>query len=154
MVSIVLTPEHAYPFFVVIAYFLVGQVLGGLVNAARGRYKISLPNLYANAAMFLKDGKVDEAAMAARGDAFNRVQRGHQHMFEIHADAYALLFASSVFYPVHAAIAGVFYAAGTLVYGLGYARANKGRLIGEALYIPALLYMTYLVGYTGWKLLH
>jgi hypothetical protein len=106
MVSFVLTPEHAYPFFVVIAYVLVGQVLGALVNGARGRFKIPLPNLYANAAMFLKDGKVDEAAMAARGDAFNRVQRGHQHMFEIHADAYALLFASSILYPFHAAVAG------------------------------------------------
>ena len=154
MVSLTLTPEHAYPFFVVIAYFLVGQVLGALVNAARGRYKIPLPNLYANAAMFLKDGKVDEAALAARGDAFNRVQRGHQHMFEIHADAYALLFASSIFYPLHAAIAGSLYALGSLVYGLGYARANSARLVGELIYFPGLFYMVYLVGYSGWKLLH
>jgi hypothetical protein len=109
MVLFVLTPDHAYTFFVVIAYVLVGQVLGSLVNAARGRFKIPLPNLYANAAMFLKDGKVDEAAMAARGDAFNRVQRGHQHMFEIHADAYALFFASSILYPFHAAVAGWFF---------------------------------------------
>jgi hypothetical protein len=167
MVSFVLTPEHAYPFFVVIAYVLVGQVLGGLVNRARGKFGIKVPNLYANAAMFLKDGKVDEAAMAARGDAFNRVQRGHQHMFEIHADAYALLFASSILYPFHAAVAGAtffffffgsssgaFYVAGTLAYGLGYARANNARLVGEVLYLPALLYMIYLVGLTGWKLLH
>ncbi len=83
MVTITLTPEHAYPLIVVIGYFLVGQVLGGLVNAARNRFKIPLPNLYANAAMFLKDGKVDETELKSRGDAFNRTQRGHQHMFEV-----------------------------------------------------------------------
>ncbi len=101
------------------------------------------------------DGKIDEKAFKARGDAFNRYQRGHQHMSELHADAYALLFAAAIFSPLHAGYAGVLYAVGTLIYGIGYSYANSGRYAGEALYIPGMLWLVWIVGkgayglYTG-----
>lgn len=112
---------------------------------ARAR-QIPSPNLYANHGMFLVDGKVDEKALQARGDAFNRYQRGHQHLFELHADAYALLFAAAVFAPIQAGYAGVLYAVGSLVYGIGYSYSNSGRYAGEAIYIPGVLWLVYIVG--------
>ena len=119
MTAFELTADHGYVFFVAISYWLVNQILGNLVNVARGKYKIPVGNLYANGAMFLKDGKVDEAAWKARGMAFNQVQRGHQHLFELHSDAYALLLLAAIFYPWSAARAGALYSIGSLLYGLG-----------------------------------
>merc|ERR1711991_176361 len=139
MVSIELTREHAFVFFVAIGGYIVNQILGNLVNVARGRFKIPVPFLYANHGMFLKDGKIDEVALKTRGVAFNRVQRGHQHLFESHADFYALLLLAGVLYPV-----------GSLVYGIGYARNASLRLVGEAIYYPGIFWLLYLVGYTGY----
>merc|ERR1712159_252647 len=69
MVSIELTREHAFVFFVAIGGYIVNQILGNLVNVARGRFKIPVPFLYANHGMFLKDGKIDEVALKTRGVA-------------------------------------------------------------------------------------
>merc|ERR1711916_291356 len=153
MVSIELTREHAFVFFVAIGGYIVNQILGNLVNVARGRFKIPVPFLYANHGMFLKDGKIDEVALKTRGVAFNRVQRGHQHLFESHADFYALLLLAGLLYPESAYKAGVLYLVGSLVYGIGYARNASLRLVGEAIYYPGIFWLLYLVGYTGYSLL-
>jgi hypothetical protein len=137
-ITFTLVHDHGYVLAVVVLYFLVNFFLGNLVNRARGKYKIPLPNLYANGAMFLKvvmmmpfcvcvcffvslsmmlccllfhfrgrqDGKVDENELKNRGDAFNKVQRGHQHLFESISDAHALLFTAAIQYPFHSACAG------------------------------------------------
>lgn len=73
-------------------------------------------------------------------------------MFELHADAYALLFCASIFYPFQAACGGLLYAIGTLVYGVAYPFHPSRRLIGEAIYIPGVLWLVYLVGKTAWTL--
>merc|ERR1711991_731600 len=145
MVSIELTREHAFVFFVAIGGYIVNQILGNLVNVARGRFKIPVPFLY--------DGKIDEVALKTRGVAFNRVQRGHQHLFESHADFYALLLLAGLLYPESAYKAGVLYLVGSLVYGIGYARNASLRLVGEAIYYPGIFWLLYLVGYTGYSLL-
>ena len=51
-------------------FFITSAMLGGPVMNARKQYNVPLPNLYAT------PGYHDKA------EAFNRVQRGHQNMFE------------------------------------------------------------------------
>ncbi len=64
------------------------------------------------------------------------------------------MFCSSLLYPVHAAYAGIAYVTGTLLYGIGYSKANNYRLLGEAFYFPGIFYMVYLTAHTAYTLLH
>lgn len=141
MTTITLQPDHALLMPVVVGIFLTNFVLGGMVGAARNKYKIKVPNLYATPAMYwnAKEKTIDMDKFESEGQAFNQVQRGHQHMFEGVADAYALLFACGLFYPRYAAQWGVMYIAGTLLYAMGYTVQPKYRVLGELLYFPAII---------------
>lgn len=154
VLTLTLGSEHALVLLAALSYWLVNQVLGAQVSAARNRFKIPLPNLYANGSMFLKNGQVDEALMKTRGDAFNQVQRGHQHMAaELQADAYMLLLTSALANPTHAAYCGFAYAVGSLLYGLGYGRFGpKARYFGELVYIPGMIYQAWMTGSLAYRL--
>ena len=54
-IAIALTHDHWLPMAAALFITVVGVVLGGRTTSARARYKIALPNLYANAAMFLNE---------------------------------------------------------------------------------------------------
>ena len=112
-----------------------------------------MPFLYADYGMFIEKGELNKASLKARGENFNRVQRGHQHLLELQSDAYALLFLAAILFPLSAAKAGALYALGSLVYGLGYGIGSKYRLVGEAIYYPGIFWLLYLVGYTGYTLI-
>ena len=114
--------------------------LGAQVDAARAKYKIiKPPNMYATKGMFFtKGGEFDEKGWVEIGEAFNRRQRGHQHLHESLADAYALMILCGLFYPLYSAKLSVLYCAGSIVYAIGYAIAPQHRLWGEVLYFPAL----------------
>ena len=122
---------------------------------ARGTYKIPLPALYATHGMFIeKDGGLNKEEYESRGVEFNKRQRGHQHMFENVSDAYGLMMLCGIFYPKYAAQWGVAWIAGTLLYGIGYAKQPNFRLFGEALYIPAniaWIYGLYCAGTAVWN---
>lgn len=97
-----------------------------------------MPNLYASPGLFLtEDGKVDQKKFEDQGVEFNKRQRGHQHMFETNADAYALLLTCGLFYPRYAAQWGLMWIAGTIGYFVGYSIKPSYRVFGEALYLPA-----------------
>jgi glutathione S-transferase len=62
-----------YPWVLLSATVLpivTSTIMGGLVMKARTTYKVPYPNLYA------------VPGVHEKADAFNRVQRGHQNMFE------------------------------------------------------------------------
>jgi len=102
-----------------------------------------------------EDGKIDLAKWEANGVEFNKRQRGHQHMFETNADAYALLLTCGLFYPKYAAQWGLMWVIGTFGYAIGYSIKPGYRVYGELFYIPAnigWMYGIYCAGralYTG-----
>ena len=86
--TVTLGPDHAYVIGSVVAMYFTNQFLGSTVTRARAKYGVKLPSLYAAPGLFLtKDGQLDNVAWEERGVEFNKAQRGHQHMFEHHADA-------------------------------------------------------------------
>ena len=67
--------------------FVMNIMLGGLVMQARKKYGIKYPNLYAVPG-YHKDA-----------DAFNRVQRGHQHIYEEMCNVTAMLLVGGLKHP-------------------------------------------------------
>jgi hypothetical protein len=71
MPALMLPENYKYTILgVVVLPFVANMVIGGPVMAARKAMNVPYPNLYAT------PGVHDKA------DAFNRIQRGHQNMFE------------------------------------------------------------------------
>ena len=79
----------------------------------------------------------------------NQTQRGHQHITELHADAYGMLLSTGLFYPRESAMAGLLYAVGILLYGVGYSIKPQYRVAGEILYLPGMLWHMYLLYKAG-----
>lgn len=107
-------------------------VIGGSVMAARKKYDVQYPNLYATPG-YHKDA-----------DAFNRVQRGHQHIFEQISDFRAVAFIGGLAHPITCAVCGVVYCLGNYLYMLGYSDtkldAKTARLLkGGPMNMMALL---------------
>jgi glutathione S-transferase len=76
---------------------------------ARKDFDVQYPNLYAT------------PGYHKMADAFNRVQRGHQSMFESLTSMTALGLIGGIKHPMAATIAGVVYCLGNVLYLLGYA---------------------------------
>ena len=89
--------------------FLMSQGMGVHVMAARKRFEVKYPNLYA------VPGYHKEA------DAFNRVQRGHQNMFESLSSVIAMTLLGGLKYPRLNAAAFALYLGGSYLYLKGYA---------------------------------
>merc|ERR1712038_280779 len=78
------------------------------VMKARKKYNVQYPNLYAT------PGYHDKA------DDFNRVQRGHQHIFESVSDFRMCSLVGGLKYPLLVAVCGIIYCIGSVLYMLGY----------------------------------
>lgn len=83
-------------------------VLSGSVMKARKKYNVGYPNLYAT------PGYHDKA------DDFNRVQRGHQHMFESISDFRTNALIAGLKYPTVVTVCGIVYSLGNYLYMVGY----------------------------------
>lgn len=60
-------------------------------------------------------------------------------MHENLPDAYALMILCGLFYPLYSAKLAVAYCIGSIVYAAGYAIAPQYRVVGEAVYYPAII---------------
>ncbi len=108
--SIEVPDGYAYVFFTCgMLPTITNFILSGKVMSARKKFSIPLPNLYAT------PGHHKEA------DAFNRVQRGHQHVLETISDFRAASFIGGLKHPLVCAVGGVCYCFGSYMYQMGYA---------------------------------
>ncbi|KAI2500149.1 hypothetical protein MHU86_14355 [Fragilaria crotonensis] len=89
--------------------FVTYTLMGGSVMAARKKYNVEYPNLYATPG-FHKDA-----------DAFNRVQRGHQNMLEGLWFFIPAALVGGLKHPIAVAVEGVFFCIGSYLYLVGYA---------------------------------
>mmetsp|Transcript_11345 Transcript_11345/g.17211 ORF Transcript_11345/g.17211 Transcript_11345/m.17211 type:complete len:152 (+) Transcript_11345:106-561(+) len=111
MVLSIEVPEgYSYVFFTCgVLPAVINIILGGKVMAARKKFNVPLPNLYAT------PGHHKEA------DSFNRVQRGHQHVLETISDFRAASFIGALKHPLVCAVSGLLYCVGNYMYLVGYA---------------------------------
>lgn len=78
------------------------------VAKARKQFDVKYPNLYA------VPGYHNNA------DEFNRVQRGHQHMFEFLGDFQICSLIGGLQHPIMVAVAGLIWNIGAVLYMIGY----------------------------------
>lgn len=93
----------------VVAPFFTSLFLGGPVMAARKAFSVPYPNMYAT------PGHHKDA------DAFNRVQRGHQSMFESMGAVQLMTLVGGLSYPRVAAGGAIAYCVGSYLFLQGYA---------------------------------
>ena len=94
---------------VIVTGFIVPTYMGAKVMTAREKFNIPYPNLYAT------PGYHKEA------DAFNRVQRGHQNMFEVLPTIIILALIGGLKHPLAASILSLAYSLGCILFLNGYA---------------------------------
>ncbi|KAK9814372.1 hypothetical protein WJX72_004739 [[Myrmecia] bisecta] len=128
--GLTLRPEHGYVLLAFLfAIFAQSLWMMFQVGAARRRYKVFYPNLYADKSN-------------PNADAFNCVQRGHQNTLENLPTFIALLLVAGLKFPVTASIAGVIYTLGKIAYFKGYASGKPAaRQRGSFSYIGLLTLM-------------
>jgi len=106
---------------------------------ARKKYNVHYPNLYAT------PGYHKEA------DEFNRVQRGHQKIYEHLSDFRAVAFIGGLMHPITCAGCGIVYCFGNYLFMAGYsdtkldvkfARLQKGGPINMLALLTALVCAT------------
>lgn len=83
--------------------------MGGPVMKARKEFDVPYPNLYGTPGYHKK------------ADEFNRVQRGHQNMFETLGTFQIAALIGGLKHPLTCAASGVFYCAGCFLFLKGYA---------------------------------
>ena len=86
---------------------------------ARKKFDVPYPTLYA-------DGDSESA------NTFNCVQRGHQNSLEGYAGFLALLLVAGVKFPLTAAISGVVYSLGKVLYFNGYSTGDPNKRLQGA----------------------
>jgi glutathione S-transferase len=89
--------------------FIVPTLMGGAVMKARKEFDVQYPNLYATPGYHKK------------ADEFNRVQRGHQNMFESLSSVSIMTLLGGIQYPRINAGGYVLYLLGSHFYLKGYA---------------------------------
>jgi glutathione S-transferase len=89
--------------------FITSTVMGGMVMQARDKYSVPYPNLYAT------------PGFHKQADEFNRVQRGHQNLFETLPIFIALALVGGIKHPLTATGAGILYCLGNVCFLCGYA---------------------------------
>ena len=88
--------------------FLVTMMMGGAVMAARKKFNVGYPNLYA------------VPGYHKNADEFNRVQRGHQNMFETLSSVITMTLLGGLKHPISCSVAYCLYLLGSYFYLLGY----------------------------------
>ncbi|KAJ7539670.1 hypothetical protein O6H91_11G104800 [Diphasiastrum complanatum] len=109
MVSLEVPASYGWVVMVVVAKVLLNIWMGFQVGAARRKYKVFYPTMYANESDN-KDAKL-----------FNCVQRGHQNCLEFISVFFALLLLGGLQHPKVASVLGVFYLVSRYYYFTGYA---------------------------------
>ena len=115
MVLALALPDR-YPYVMLSATalpFVTSFIMGGKVMSARKKFNVPLPNLYA------VPGVHDKA------DDFNRVQRGHQNMFETMSSVMSMVLVAGLKYPVVAASCAAAFCVGNCFSLPGYAASSK-----------------------------
>lgn len=106
---------------------------------ARKQYNVPYPQLYADASN--KDGQ-----------AFNCIQRGQQNSFENLPTFLAQLLLVGLRFPVSAAVAGVVYLIGRVLYFQGYCTADpESRKRGNIMHIGSVALLV-MLGRFAWEL--
>lgn len=109
-VSLQIPQQYGYVILTcVVGPFVTSSVLGNVVMAARKKYGVDYPNLYATPG-FHKDA-----------DAFNRIQRGHQSLFEVLPLFIAAALIGGLKHPITVAVEGFLFCVGSYLYQVGYA---------------------------------
>ncbi|KAM3294559.1 hypothetical protein ACQJBY_037450 [Aegilops geniculata] len=127
-VSVELPKEYGYVVLAVVAYAFLNFWMSFQVGAARKKYKVFYPTMYATEAEN-KDAK-----------PFNCVQRGHQNSIEMMPLFFATLLLGGLQHPVAAAALGLLYTVARFFYFKGYATGvpeNRYKLGG--LNFPAIM---------------
>merc|ERR1712232_1079576 len=91
---------------------IASQLMGAVVMKARKAMKVPYPNLYAT------PGHHDKA------DAFNRVQRGHQSLFESISDFRSMALIGGLKHPLVCSASGLLFSVGYYFFQKGYADTN------------------------------
>lgn len=92
----------------VLGQMVTSVYMGGTVMKAREKYDVPYPNLYAT------PGYHKEA------DAFNRVQRGHQNMFELMSTFSLMTLIGGLKYPIACSVYSTLYNVGSVLFQKGY----------------------------------
>jgi glutathione S-transferase len=104
--------------------FVSPTLIGGIVMQAREKFNVPYPNLYATPG-YHKDA-----------EAFNRIQRGHQNMFETLPTFAICNLIGGLKHPITCSVCAGLYSAGCYLFMLGYkdtsldvkmARYKKGK---------------------------
>lgn len=137
VLSIEIPDHYGYVFFTCgVLPVITNTIISGSVMKGRKKYNVGYPNLYAT------------PGYHKQADEFNRVQRGHQHIFETLSDFRAVSFIGGLAHPITCAICGVVYCLGNYLYMLGYsdnkldvktARLKKGGPIAIVALLTSLV---------------
>lgn len=115
-----LSKETAFAGIVAIEYCLTLTWMGIRVGAARRKYGVSYPTLYAR----VGDGNIKDEKQATE---YNCVQRGHQNTVENSPTFLILLLLASIGFPTYAAVAGQVWVLSRIAYFLGYCTGDPKR---------------------------
>jgi len=114
--------------------------LGSRVDAARKKYNVPVPYQYATP-------ELEAADVTGKRVIFNRVQRGHQNALETYPQFLAFLLLGGLKHPYIAAIAGVGWSLGRVLYAHAYETGPSNRYkTGGFLHVIALLTVTIAAG--------
>ena len=109
-VTMELPSEYGYVILsCVVGPFVSSMMIGGSVMTARKSLDVQYPNLYAT------------PGFHKQADAFNRVQRGHQSMFESLGSFIPAALIGGSKYPLFVSASGIFYCVGSYLFMAGYA---------------------------------
>jgi glutathione S-transferase len=90
-------------------------VLAGKVMSARKEFSVAYPNLYG------------VPGVHKQADEFNKIQRGHQNMFESAIFYLPLSLMAGLEHPLAVAFGGLCYCVGSFAYQAGYTKTPNGR---------------------------
>jgi len=111
----VIQVPYAYGYVVLsvgVGTFLVTTMMGGPVMEARKRFNVLYPNLYA------------VPGYHKNADEFNRVQRGHQNMFESLSCVMVMTLLGGLKHPISCSVGYCLYLLGSYLYLVGYSDSS------------------------------
>ena len=110
MASITVPASYGYTILTcgVLPYF-VSFGMGGMVMGGRKKFDVPYPNLYAT------------PGYHKQADDFNRLQRGHQSLYEVLTSFTVLALVGGIKHPITTSIAGVLFCLGNVLFLMGYA---------------------------------
>ncbi|XP_010675204.2 uncharacterized protein LOC104891240 [Beta vulgaris subsp. vulgaris] len=117
-----LTKEYGYVVLVLVLYCIFNLWMGFKVGAARKKYKVFYPTLYASESEN-KDAKL-----------FNCVQRGHQNSLEMMPVYFILMILGGMRHPCICTGLGLFYIVARYFYFTGYSSGDPQKRLSIGKY--------------------